>query len=137
MDRASAAGLTVLAVTDHDTTAASAEIATHAAAAGIEAISGIEVTAVYDGRDVHVLGYFVSTTGAALQTLHPDARPSAQLALARALGRLGRHTGRVESLLGELAGCERRRLQRFVREWPHEPAARVASRLLVEQGPYR
>jgi len=67
VDRASAAGLTVLAVTDHDTTAAFAETTVHAAAAGIEAISGIEVTAVYDGRDVHVLGYFVSTTDAALQ----------------------------------------------------------------------
>jgi predicted metal-dependent phosphoesterase TrpH len=67
VDRASAAGLTVLAVTDHDTTAASEETAAHAAAAGIEAITGIEVTAIHDGRDVHVLGYFVSTADAALQ----------------------------------------------------------------------
>ncbi|HEX5109643.1 MAG TPA: PHP domain-containing protein [Vicinamibacterales bacterium] len=92
VDRASAAGLTVLAVTDHDTTAASAEIATHAAAAGIEAISGIEVTAVYDGRDVHVLGYFVSATGAALQTFlatQRGARVARVKAIAARLAELG------------------------------------------------
>jgi predicted metal-dependent phosphoesterase TrpH len=56
---AAAAGLTVLAVTDHDTTDAVDEVRRLAAADGIEAIAGIEITAVEDGRDVHVLGYFL------------------------------------------------------------------------------
>jgi 3',5'-nucleoside bisphosphate phosphatase len=92
VERASAAGLTVLAVTDHDTTAASAEIATHAAAAGIEAINGIEVTASYGGRDVHVLGYFVSTTVTALQTFliaQRAARVARVKAIAVRLAELG------------------------------------------------
>lgn len=55
---AAAAGLTVMAVTDHDTTASVAEVRTLAAARGIDAIAGIEVTAIEAGRDLHVLGYF-------------------------------------------------------------------------------
>jgi predicted metal-dependent phosphoesterase TrpH len=59
VDRAAAAGVTVMAVTDHDTTAAVEEVRAHAAGRGIQAIGGIEITAVEDGRDVHMLGYFI------------------------------------------------------------------------------
>jgi predicted metal-dependent phosphoesterase TrpH len=55
---AAEAGLTVMSVTDHDTTAAVADVTSLAAARGIEAVSGIEITAVLGGRDVHMLGYF-------------------------------------------------------------------------------
>ena len=44
--RAAAAGVTVLSVTDHDTTAACAVAARAAAAAGIEFVTGIEITAI-------------------------------------------------------------------------------------------
>ena len=56
--RARASGLTTIAVTDHDTVAAIAEATNVARAAGIRVVPGIEVTAVDDGRDVHMLGYF-------------------------------------------------------------------------------
>ncbi len=59
VDKAAAAGLTVMAVTDHDTTAAVAEVRSLARARGIEAVPGIEITAVDAGRDVHMLGYFI------------------------------------------------------------------------------
>jgi predicted metal-dependent phosphoesterase TrpH len=65
--QARAAQLTVMAVTDHDTTDAVADVQTAAAAHGIEAIAGIEITAVEDGRDVHVLGYFLDPDGRGLQ----------------------------------------------------------------------
>ena len=55
-----------MAVTDHDTTAAVAEVQALARERGIDAISGIEITAVDDGRDVHVLGYFIDPDDAAL-----------------------------------------------------------------------
>jgi predicted metal-dependent phosphoesterase TrpH len=48
-----------MSVTDHDTTLATRDVRTWATEAGIEAVSGIEITAVEDGRDVHILGYFV------------------------------------------------------------------------------
>ncbi len=53
------AGLTVIGVTDHDTTAAVALVTDLARGSGIRVIPGIEVTAVWNAVDVHVLGYFV------------------------------------------------------------------------------
>ena len=60
VDRVVSAGITVMAVTDHDTTAAVAEVQSHAKTCGIEAHAGIEITAVEDGRDIHMLGYFLN-----------------------------------------------------------------------------
>jgi 3',5'-nucleoside bisphosphate phosphatase len=64
--RAAAAGVDVLSVTDHDTTAAAAIVADACAHTGIEFIPGIEITAVVEGADVHVLGYFIDPSSAAL-----------------------------------------------------------------------
>jgi 3',5'-nucleoside bisphosphate phosphatase len=62
VEHAAAAGLSVMAATDHDTTASVDEVRVRAAERGIDAIPGIEITAVEDGRDVHVLSYFLRTT---------------------------------------------------------------------------
>jgi 3',5'-nucleoside bisphosphate phosphatase len=62
IERVAFAGVTIMAVTDHDTTASIAEIQSLAHARGIEAHSGIEITAVENGRDIHVLGYFINPT---------------------------------------------------------------------------
>jgi len=56
-----------MAVTDHDTTASVEDVRVRAAERGIEAIPGIEITAVEDGRDIHVLGYFLRTTDASFR----------------------------------------------------------------------
>ena len=64
--RAAAAGVTIMAATDHDTTAGLAEVRAHAERRGILSIPGIEITAVADGRDVHMLGYFFDPGDAAL-----------------------------------------------------------------------
>jgi predicted metal-dependent phosphoesterase TrpH len=58
VDRAAAAGVRVLAVTDHDTTAGIDEAAIAASRRGLVVVPGIEITAVDRGRDVHMLGYF-------------------------------------------------------------------------------
>ena len=52
------AGITTMAVTDHDTTAALPASAGEAERAGIACVPGIEITAAWRGCDVHVLGYF-------------------------------------------------------------------------------
>lgn len=57
--RAVTAGVTTLAVTDHDTVAACGPVAVACADAGVTGIAGIEVTAVLNRGDVHVLGYFI------------------------------------------------------------------------------
>lgn len=66
--RASAAGVTVLSVTDHDTLASCGAAATACASAGIDFVAGIEVTAVDQFGDIHVLGYFVDPGSHPLQT---------------------------------------------------------------------
>jgi 3',5'-nucleoside bisphosphate phosphatase len=63
-----AAGITTLAVTDHDTMAAAAEVHAAARDAGLGFVPGIEITAVHHGRDVHVLGYFLDAADRDLDT---------------------------------------------------------------------
>ncbi len=89
VERAARAGLTTLAVTDHDTTAAIEEVRQLAAARGIEAIAGIEITALDEGRDLHMLGYFFDPGHEALDRFLAEQR-AARLARAKAIGdRLG------------------------------------------------
>jgi predicted metal-dependent phosphoesterase TrpH len=57
------AGLSTIAVTDHDTTGAWDLVAPAAQRRGMACIPGIEITAVYEGRDVHMLAYFVDPNG--------------------------------------------------------------------------
>jgi 3',5'-nucleoside bisphosphate phosphatase len=56
---AARANLRIISVTDHDTVAGLAEAREAASAHGLRLVNGIEVTAVEQGRDVHVLGYFL------------------------------------------------------------------------------
>jgi predicted metal-dependent phosphoesterase TrpH len=67
VEQAAAAGLSVMAATDHDTTASIEEVRVRAAERGIEAIPGIEITAIENGSDIHVLGYFLRTTDASFR----------------------------------------------------------------------
>jgi predicted metal-dependent phosphoesterase TrpH len=64
--RAASARLTVISVTDHDTVAGLPEASRAAAALGLTFVPGIEITAVEDGRDVHILGYYFDAESAAL-----------------------------------------------------------------------
>jgi predicted metal-dependent phosphoesterase TrpH len=89
VERASEAGLTTLAVTDHDTTAAVEETVAEARQRGIETVRGIEITAVHDGIDVHVLGYFID-----------DADPALQRFL---VGQRALRVARVEAIVARLA----------------------------------
>jgi predicted metal-dependent phosphoesterase TrpH len=71
---ASAAGVTVLSVTDHDTVAACDAVAAACGTAGIEFVTGIEITAVRDEADVHVLGYFLDPRSAPLRGFLSEQR---------------------------------------------------------------
>jgi len=51
------AGLSAMAVTDHDTVAGVGPAMEEAASAGIEVLPGIELTAEYEGIEIHMLGY--------------------------------------------------------------------------------
>lgn len=52
------AGLSALAITDHDTMRGYELAIPHAAATGLELICGIELSTRYGGASVHLLGYF-------------------------------------------------------------------------------
>jgi 3',5'-nucleoside bisphosphate phosphatase len=57
--RAAAAGVTVLAVTDHDTVAGLKEAREAAKAHGVELVPGIELSAFVYGKEAHILGHFL------------------------------------------------------------------------------
>ncbi len=57
---ASGVGLAALAITDHDTVSAIPSARVEAARVGVELVPGIELTAERDGREIHILGYFIS-----------------------------------------------------------------------------
>jgi 3',5'-nucleoside bisphosphate phosphatase len=52
-------GLTALAITDHDTVSAVPVARPEAARWGIELVPGVELTCRQDGREIHILGYFI------------------------------------------------------------------------------
>ena len=59
------AGLSVMAISDHDTVAA--YDGSHRFAAGVRVIPAIEISSECDGEDVHILGYGIDTADAGLQ----------------------------------------------------------------------
>jgi len=89
--RVAAAGITVMSVTDHDTVAGLAEVRRSATAAGIQLVDGIEVTAVHEGRDVHILGYFIDSTDLAFAVFLQEQRT-------RRVGRVREIAARLETL---------------------------------------
>ena len=61
-------GLACIALTDHDTVEGCARAAAACVAAGMEFISGTELTAEHEETELHVLGYFVDTQNEKLLT---------------------------------------------------------------------
>ncbi len=86
--RARHAGLSVISVVDHDTFAAQAEVSAAAADDGIRAVSGIEITAVWNGLDVHLLGYYLDPAGNALAEFLARQRADRVRRIAAMLDRL-------------------------------------------------
>ena len=74
VERAHGAGVRTLAVTDHDTMAGVTAAAEVAASLKLEFLPGIEITAVVDGRDVHVLAYFLDPTPLGLEAFLASQR---------------------------------------------------------------
>jgi predicted metal-dependent phosphoesterase TrpH len=61
-------GLDVIAVADHDTTAAFATASAVGAEVCVQVIPALEVSSTHHGRDVHVLAYFVDLESMAMTT---------------------------------------------------------------------
>lgn len=65
VERAKKYNLKAISITDHDTLAGQAEARRLAKEAGIEYVTGMEISSAYKNYDVHILGYFIDD-------LHPD-----------------------------------------------------------------
>jgi predicted metal-dependent phosphoesterase TrpH len=88
VDMAWRAGITTMSVTDHDTVASVAEIAALTRDIGMGFVPGIEITAVHEGRDVHMLGYFID----------PESAPFADFLLRQRVDRVRRLSEMVDRL---------------------------------------
>lgn len=88
---AQAAGLTAIALTDHDSIAGIAAATAAAAPLGLRVVPGVELSAVSEGREVHLLGLHIAAGpgfAARLRDLQGQRVERAR-AIVRALQRLG------------------------------------------------
>jgi predicted metal-dependent phosphoesterase TrpH len=97
VDLARRAGLAALAVTDHDTLGG-VPAARAAAGSSVEIVAGVEITAEYRQRELHLLGYFVGLEDAGLTAALADIRQHRALRFHEMIERL---RGRGVSLDGE------------------------------------
>lgn len=88
VQRAARLGVTVLAITDHDTVQGVAEGRAEGTRLGVEVIPGVEINTDVPGAEVHVLGYFIDLAHGELND---------KLATIRA-GRIGRARRMAEVL---------------------------------------
>jgi hypothetical protein len=70
---AAAGGLHIIALTDHDT-AAGFEEARAAASGSLHVIPGVEVSSVFEGAELHILGYYIDPSHAAMTGHGSEAR---------------------------------------------------------------
>jgi predicted metal-dependent phosphoesterase TrpH len=96
-------GLSAMAITDHDVLSG-IEAARATAPGGLEIVTGIEMTAAWEGpRAVHILGYFIDAANAELQA-----------ALRRARELMASHVNLVLEAIRRVGGqLERDRLDRY------------------------
>lgn len=93
MRSAAAAGLDVVALTDHDTTRGWGQAARAVAETGVTLVPGIEISCAYDGISVHLLGYFIDPLDAQLMGELERARSSRRTRAQRIVERLAPDTG--------------------------------------------
>ncbi len=89
VQKAAEIGMTALALTDHDTTAALPEVTEAGRRYGVEIIPGIEISARFDLKGtLHILGYFIQAEDAGLQKGLADFRAARDLRNPRIIEKL-------------------------------------------------
>jgi hypothetical protein len=69
-----AAGLTAMALTDHDSLRGTARFAAAAAALGIQTVAGVEISVEYPDNELHMLGFGIDAGHAEIQECLSDLR---------------------------------------------------------------
>lgn len=97
VQRAAKAGVTRLAITDHDTVAGLAEARQALAGfSGLELIAGIEISTRLGPKDLHVLGHFVDPEHPALRAFEAGQLLERRARMERMVANLGRLNIKVE-----------------------------------------
>lgn len=105
VETAALAGLTVVALTDHDTVDGVAEAMAAAGPLGVRVVPGVELS-VMDGKDeVHLLGLHLANVGAIADALHAfrEGRTTRAASIVETLNSLGIPVT-LEAVLDEAAG---------------------------------
>lgn len=140
VEAAIAGRLDVIAIADHDTVAG--VVPASAAAAGrLEVISAIELSATHDGREYHILGYYIDPFSPALAEFTRAAvrrRQDRMAGMVERLGRLGVSVpfDDVLAQAGEAANVGRPHLARVLLQHGHvRTFAEAFTRFIGDGGP--
>ena len=110
LERASLNEVEMLAITDHDTSAAFSLVQTEAQQAGIELVAGIEFSSQWYGKSIHVVGLNVDVASEVLaraETQQKQARIERAQAIGERLSKLGiegAYAGALEIAAGSQIG---------------------------------
>ncbi len=96
VDLAKWKGISAIALSDHDSLDGFPELETSARAAGVEVITGVELSCEHGGRDLHVLGYGVDPKSGPLQDSLRAFRASREQRGARIVELLREHGVHIE-----------------------------------------
>jgi predicted metal-dependent phosphoesterase TrpH len=88
--QAAVAGIAILAVTDHDSTAGVGPALAAGREVGVGVLPAVEVTAWWEGQEFHVLGYGGDLNSSELQAFLAERRASRRRRVLKMLGRLRR-----------------------------------------------
>ncbi len=104
--KAKSIGLHTISITDHDTVNAIKEAITIGNEHSIEVIPGIELSASYNGSEIHILGYFVNVENSALLESLVIFREERLKRVERIVGKLNRMNIplTVESVIAKAGG---------------------------------
>ncbi len=100
IDLASQQGLDILAITDHDTTDGLFEAMEATKNLPLELIPGVELSAQFQNREVHILGYFINVTDSQFQLRLKTLRSTRIERIRHILDRL--HTLGIDISLAEV-----------------------------------
>ncbi len=111
LTRAAAAGIEVLALTDHDTVAGVEEAQRSAVVHGLRLVPGVEISASWRSQAIHVLGLWIDPTSPALcKELHTqgERRRERMRKICSRLGKLGLPGSELLAAVAALPGLPTR-----------------------------
>jgi 3',5'-nucleoside bisphosphate phosphatase len=141
VERARAGGLDMIALADHDTTAGIAEAAA-TASGDPQIVPAIEISASHDGRDLHILGYFIDPDAPDLKEYVSRAGKARQERIRQMIDRLAALDIAVEydAVVAEagpdVRSLARPHLARVMRAAGHvDTVSEAFERFIGDQGP--